>query len=68
MNSNQNGGIPVKCILVLRFLIYLMYTPNRLQTFHFMQLSPWKNFKFNPGLACFFHFDPSFYICNSTTN
>jgi hypothetical protein len=47
MASNQNGTVLVKFILVIRFLIYLIYTPDHLQTLKFMQFGPWKNFNFS---------------------
>jgi hypothetical protein len=38
MNSNQNDAVLVMFISVPRFLMYLIYTHDRLQTFNVMQL------------------------------
>jgi hypothetical protein len=50
MNSNQNGAVLVKCSLALRFLMYLIYTPNWLQTLNIMQFAPLKR-QFKPQIA-----------------
>jgi hypothetical protein len=53
MNCNQNNVVVVKFILVLWVLIYLIDTPNWLQTFNFMQFYRRTNFNISPIFVWF---------------
>jgi hypothetical protein len=54
MNSNQNGVILVKGILVIWFLIDLIYNLDWLQTLKIIQFSQYKNSISSPTWRVFF--------------